>query len=79
MSVLKRVQIISALTLAMMLFTIGSGKPKARSSLWAQDRTDRILFGFADSFRMVCRSAFLPCVLLLAPVQLALLPKLRQG
>ena len=65
MSAQKRAKIIAALTLAMMLFTVGfRAKSKARSSLWAQDQTDRILFGFRDSRCMVCRSAFLPCVAL---------------
>ena len=77
MSVLKRVQIISALTLAMMLFTIGFGQVEGALFLWAQDRTDRILFGFEiPSAWFVGLPSFL--VLLLAPVQLALLPKLRQ-
>jgi len=77
MSVLKRVQIISALTLAMMLFTVGFGQVEGALFLWAQDRTDRILFGFEiPSAWFVGLPSFL--VLLLAPVQLALLPRIRQ-
>ena len=77
MSVLKRVQIISALTFAMMLFTVGFGQVEGALFLWAQDRTDRILFGLQiPSAWFVGLPSFL--VLLLAPVQLALLPRIRQ-
>ena len=77
MSAQKRAKIIAALTLAMMLFTVGFGQVEGSLFLWAQDRTDRILFGLQiPSAWFVGLPSFL--VLLLAPVQLALLPRIRQ-
>ena len=77
MSARKRAKIIAELTLAMMLFTVGFGQVEGALFLWAQDRTDRILFGFEiPAAWFVGLPSFL--VLLLAPVQLALLPRIRQ-
>jgi POT family proton-dependent oligopeptide transporter len=76
MSAKRRAQIIAALTLAMMLFTVGFGQVEGALFLWAQDRTDRLLFGFEiPASWFVGLPSFL--VLLLAPAQLALLPRLR--
>jgi POT family proton-dependent oligopeptide transporter len=77
MSAQRRAKIIAALTLAMMLFTVGFGQVEGALFLWAQDRTDRRLCGFEiPASWFVGLPAFL--VLLLAPAQLALLPRLRQ-
>lgn len=77
LSTRKRVQIISALTLAMMLFTIGYGQVEGSLFLWAQDRTQRVLLGFeVPSAWFVGLPSLL--VLILAPAQLALLPKIQR-
>ena len=67
---------MAALTLAMMLYTVGSGQTEGSLFLWAQDRTDRVLLGFEiPAAWFVGLPALL--VLILAPVQLALLPWLQ--
>ena len=76
MSAQRRAKIIAALTLAMMLFTIGFGQVEGALFLWAQDRTDRLLVGFEiPAAWFVGLPAFL--VLLLAPAQLAFLPRIQ--
>lgn len=73
----QRNKIIAALTLAMMIFTVGFGQADGALFLWAQDRTDRVLLGF-----MIPAAWFvdLPAllVLLLAPAQLALLSRIQR-
>lgn len=72
-----RARAIGALTLAMMLYTIGFGQVEGSLFLWAQDRTDRVLLGFEiPAAWFVGLPALL--VLLLAPVQLALLPLIQR-
>jgi len=73
----QRVQIIGLLTLAMMLYTVGFGQVEGSLLLWAQDRTDRSLLGFEiPAAWFVGLPAFL--VLVLAPVQLMLLPRIQR-
>ncbi len=73
----QRVQRIAALTLAMLLFAVGFGQVEGSLLLWARDRTDRLLLGFEiPAAWFVGLPALL--VLLLAPAQLALLPRLQQ-
>jgi POT family proton-dependent oligopeptide transporter len=73
----QRVQRIAALTLAMLLFAVGFGQVEGSLLLWARDRTDRFLLGFEiPAAWFVGLPALL--VLLLAPAQLALLPRLQQ-
>ncbi len=60
----------------MMIFTVGFGQVEGALFLWAQDRTDRILLGFEiPAAWFVGLPALL--VLLLAPAQLALLPRIQ--
>ena len=77
LSSLRRAKIMAALTLAMMLYTVGFGQAEGSLFLWAQDRTDRVLLGFEiPAAWFVGLPALL--VLILAPVQLALLPWLQR-
>ncbi|MBL9042343.1 MAG: MFS transporter [Myxococcales bacterium] len=76
LSAMQRIKIIAALTLAMMIFTVGFGQVEGALFLWAQDRTDRMLLGFElPAAWFVGLPALL--VLLLAPAQLALLPRIQ--
>ena len=76
LSARQRIKIIAALTLAMMLFTVGFGQVEGALFLWAQDRTDRMLLGFElPAAWFVGLPALL--VLLLAPAQLVLLPRIQ--
>lgn len=78
MSTARRIKLISALTLAMMLFTVGFGQVEGGLFLFAQDRTDRLLFGFEiPSAWFVGLPSLL--VLILAPLQLVLLPRIRHA
>jgi POT family proton-dependent oligopeptide transporter len=73
----KRIQIIVWMTLAMMLYTVGFGQVEGSLFLWAQDRTDRVFLGFEiPASWFVGLPALL--VLLLAPLQLALLPRIQR-
>ena len=73
----QRAQRIAALTLAMLLFAVGFGQVEGSLLLWARDRTDRVLLGFEiPAAWFVGLPALL--VLILAPAQLALLPRLQQ-
>ena len=73
----QRVKIIAALTLAMMIFTVGFGQVEGALLLWAQDRTDRVLLGFElPAAWFVGLPSLL--VLLMAPAQLALLPRVQR-
>ena len=61
----------------MMIFTIGVGQVEGSLFLWAQDRTDRILLGFElPAAWFVGLPPLL--VLLLAPAQLARLPRIQR-
>ncbi len=72
-----RIKTIGALTLAMLFYTIGFGQVEGSLYLWAQDHTDRFLLGFEiPAAWFVGLPALL--VLLLAPVQLALLPRIQR-
>jgi POT family proton-dependent oligopeptide transporter len=77
LSARQRIKIIAALTLAMMIFTVGFGQVEGALFLWAQDRTDRRLLCFElPAAWFVGLPALL--VLLLAPAQLALLPRIQR-
>ena len=61
-----------------MVYTLGFGHVEGSLFLWAQDRTDGVLLGFEiPASWFVCLPAFL--VLLLAPVQLAVLPAIQRS
>lgn len=73
----QRIKAIGAMTLAMLLYTIGFGQVEGSLFLWAQDRTDRLLLGLEiPAAWFVGLPAFL--VLVLAPVQLVLLPQIQR-
>ena len=77
LSARQRIKIIAALTLAMMSFTVGFGQVEGALLMWAQDRTDRILLGFElPAAWFVGLPSLL--VLLLAPAQLAFLPRIQR-
>lgn len=77
LSAWQRARGIGALILALMLYTIGFGQVEGSLFLWAQDRTDRVLFGFEiPAAWFVGLPAIL--VLILAPVQLAVLPWIQR-
>ena len=77
LSLPQRVKVIVWVTLAMMLYTAAFGQVEGSLFLWAQDRTDRVLLGFEiPASWFVGLPAFL--VLVLAPVQLAVLPKIQR-
>ena len=78
MSLSRRIKIISALTLAMVLFTIGFGQVEGGLFLFAQDRTDRFLFGFEIPTAWFVGLPSL-LVVVLAPIQLVLLPRIRHS
>ena len=71
-------QIIAGLTLAMFLFTLCTAQAEGALLLWSKDRIDRIVLGFEVPIAwFLAFPAIL--VLLLAPMQLALLPRLKQS
>lgn len=77
LSARQRIKIIAALTLAMISFTVGFGQVEGALIMWAQDRTDRILLGFElPAAWFVGLPSLL--VLLLAPAQLAFLPRIQR-
>lgn len=68
---------IAALILALLVYTVCYGQVEGSLLLWAQDRTDRMLLGFeVPAAWFVALPALL--VLVLGPVQLALLPWLQR-
>lgn len=77
LSAWQRTKAIGAMTLAMLIYTVGIGQVEGSLFLWAQDRTDRVLLGFEiPAAWFVGLPAFL--VLVLAPVQLAFLPRIQR-
>ena len=71
-------QIIAGLTLAMFLFTLCTAQAEGALLLWSKDRIDRIVLGFEVPIAwFLAFPAIL--VLLLAPMQLALLPRLKRS
>lgn len=73
----QRCKMMGALTLAMLIYTICFAQAEGSLLLWAQDRTDRVIFGFEIPAAWF---AGLPpmLVLMLAPIQLALLSRLQR-
>ena len=70
-------QIIAGLTLAMFLFTLCTAQAEGALLLWSRDRIDRVINGFEIPIAwFLAFPAIL--VLLLAPIQLALLPRLKR-
>ena len=73
----NRGSIIAGLTLAMFLFSLCTAQVEGAILLWASDRIDPVLVGFVIPIAwFLAFPAVL--VLLLTPIQLALLPKLRE-
>ena len=75
-SIAKGSQMIAALTLAMFLFTLCTAQAEGALLLWSKDRIDRSVLGFELPIAwFLAFPAIL--VLLLAPLQLSLLPRLK--
>ena len=71
-------QIIAGLTLAMFLFTLCTAQAEGALLLWSKDRIDRVVLGVEVPIAwFLAFPAIL--VLLLAPIQLALLPRLKRS
>ena len=74
----NRLLLVIGMTLAMMVYTVGFGQVEGSLFLWAQDRTERSILGFEiPASWFVGLPAFL--VLLLAPAQLAVLPRIQRS
>lgn len=73
----KRIKAIGALMLATIIYTVGFGQVEGSLFLWAQERTDRVLLGFEIPAAWFVGLPGL-LVLVLAPVQLALLPRIQR-
>lgn len=73
----KRFKLLVEMTLAMMICTVGFGQVEGSLLLWAQDRTDRVFFGFEIPASWFVGLPSL-LVLILAPAQLVVLPKLQR-
>jgi len=67
---------IGTLTIAMFLFTVATAQAEGALLLWAESRTDRLVLGFEIPVAWFVTFAAL-LVLLLAPIQLAVLPMLK--
>jgi len=71
-------RMISGLTLAMFLFTLCTAQAEGALLLWSRDRIDRVVLGFEVPIAwFLAFPAIL--VLLIAPIQLALLPRLKRS
>ena len=74
----RSAQIIAGLSLAMFLFTLCTAQAEGALLLWSKDRIDRVVLVFEVPIAwFLAFPAIL--VLLLAPMQLALLPRLKQS
>ena len=78
LSTWQRVKTIAALTLAMLLLNVCFGQVEGALLLWATQHTDRTLLGFTMPPSWFAGIPAL-LVLILAPVQLGLLPWLQSG
>lgn len=77
-SMIDRAKTIAALTLAMLLFNLCYGQVEGSLLLWARQHVERTLFGFTvPPSWFVGLPALL--VLLFAPAQLALLPRIQRA
>ena len=69
---------IAGLALAMLLFTLSTAQAEGALLLWSKDRIDRVVLGFEIPIAwFLAFPAIL--VLVLAPIQIALLPRLKQS
>ncbi len=74
----QQTRTIAGLALAMFLFTLSTAQAEGALLLWSKDRIDRIVLGFEVPIAwFLAFPAIL--VLLLAPIQLALLPRLKRS
>ena len=67
---------IAGLALAMLLFTLSTAQAEGALLLWSKDRIDRVVLGFEIPIAWFLAFPAL-LVLVLAPVQIALLPRLK--
>ena len=77
-SIPHRGSLIAGLTIAMFLFSLCTTQMEGAILLWANDRIDAVLFGFAIPTAWFLAFAAV-LVLILAPLQLAVLPKLKSS
>ena len=73
----RSAQIIAGLSLAMFLFTLCTAQAEGALLLWSRDRIDRVLLGFEIPVAWFLAFPSV-LVLLLAPIQIALLPWIKQ-
>ena len=73
----RSAQIIAGLSLAMFLFTLCTAQAEGALLLWSRDRIDRVLLGFEIPIAWFLAFPSV-LVLLLAPIQIALLPRIKQ-
>ena len=74
----QQTRTIAGLALAMFLFTLSTAQAEGALLLWSQDRIDRVVLGFEVPIAwFLAFPAIL--VIVLAPIQIALLPRLKQG
>ncbi|MBL9041663.1 MAG: MFS transporter [Myxococcales bacterium] len=69
---------IAGLALAMFLFTLSTAQAEGALLLWSKDRIDRVVLGFEVPIAWFLAFPAL-LVLVLAPIQLALLPRLKSS
>lgn len=73
----RSLQIIVGLCLAMFLFTLCTGQAEGALLLWSRDRIDRVILGFEIPVAWFLAFPSI-LVLLLAPIQIALLLRIKQ-
>lgn len=74
----QQTRTIAGLALAMFLFTLSTAQAEGALLLWSKDRIDRVVLGFEIPVAWFLAFPAL-LALLLAPIQLALLPRLKSG
>ena len=77
-SVPESIRIVAGLSLAMLLFTLSTAQAEGALLLWSKDRIDRVVLGFEIPVEWFLAFPAL-LVLVLAPIQIALLPRLKQS
>ena len=75
-SMSQHTRTIAGLALAMLLFTLSTAQAEGALLLWSKDRIDRVVLGFEIPIAWFLAFPAL-LVLVLAPVQIALLPRLK--
>ena len=74
----QQTRTIAGLALAMFLFTLSTAQAEGALLLWSKDRIDRVVLGFEVPIAWFLAFPAL-LVIVLAPIQIAILPRLKQG